>query len=101
MACYDCEDCSLHIDKGGKCNKFEYCCPYDVIRYNELDNVKKINKIALNMQKELKEIEILDNYDLSYDLNNINRFIDNIIDKTSDETIKEYEFVANGSDNNV
>lgn len=41
MACYDCEDCNLHIDKGGKCNKFEYCCPYDTVRYNKLDNVKK------------------------------------------------------------
>lgn len=63
--------------------------------------LKKINKIALNMKKELEEIQKLDNYNLSDDLNNINRFIDNIIDKTSDETIKEYEFIVNGSDNNV
>lgn len=30
MACYDCEDCNLHIEHGGKCRRFEYDCPFDL-----------------------------------------------------------------------
>lgn len=35
MACYDCEDCDLHIEHGGKCRRFEYDCPFDL--YQSLD----------------------------------------------------------------
>lgn len=30
MACYDCEDCSLHHENGGRCKRFEYDCPFDL-----------------------------------------------------------------------
>lgn len=32
MACYDCEDCNLHIEHGGKCRRFEYYCPFRLYR---------------------------------------------------------------------
>lgn len=32
MACYDCEECSRSVSEGGKCTRFEYNCPFSIIK---------------------------------------------------------------------
>lgn len=92
MACYDCEDCNKHINNGGKCNKFEYDCPYDLIRFSNVKDVNKINDKALQIEKLLKEIDDLDiEGNLSECIASINNDLVDIIDYSKINTIMEWE----------
>lgn len=47
MACYDCDDCNYHEDKGGKCKKFEYDCVYGLVENTDTDIVNQIHEKAI------------------------------------------------------
>lgn len=65
MACYDCEDCDLHVEHGGKCRRFEYYCPFRL--YRALDK----------FPVELAEIVFLLN-----EIKRADKRIQEIVDKT-------------------
>lgn len=63
MACYDCEDCFKHQDCGGKCNRWEYSCPFSHLNGLNEDDQKKIDediKIAVEFKGELDRL--INNY---------------------------------------
>lgn len=92
MACYDCEDCSKHINNGGRCKKFEYDCPYDLIRFGNLESVNKINNNALKIKELLDDIDKLDEEGcLSDCVTSINNGLIDIIDYSKVNTIMEWE----------
>ena len=51
MACYDCEDCSLWRENGGKCTRFEYDCPFQFYEelFNHKDETEQINILIKNI----------------------------------------------------
>lgn len=64
MACYDCKDCKLNYQKGGKCNRWEYDCPFNHLRStsNDAEEQAKINHdllIATKIKDKLLEIKDL------------------------------------------
>lgn len=92
MAYYDCEDCSMNINNGGKCKSEECNCCFKrhLIGYNEEDTNNK--KHDLEVAKQFyNELELL-----------ISNFEDNLIDKYNYEGIlDELEFTRNELNNMV
>lgn len=92
MACYDCEDCNKHISNGGKCNKFEYDCPYDLVSCTDIDNVKQIQQKAIEIKSLIKDIEHLDEEGMLWcEISTIRIKLDEIIDFSTDNVINEWK----------
>lgn len=90
MACYDCEDCNYHVNNGGKCNKFEYNCPYNLINSTNIDNVKQIQNKAIEIQRLIKGIESLDEEGILWDeISSIRSKLGKIIDFSTNEIINQ------------
>lgn len=91
MACYNCEYCNKHVNNGGKCKKFEYNCPYDLVDSINIDSVKKIQEKSKEIKKLIKEIESLDTEGILW--NEISSFrigLKEIINYSSDEVIAQW-----------
>lgn len=98
MACYDCEDCNLNKQFGGKCDRFEYDCPFSHLPrlndYNAEIKQKEFEaaKLLLN---DLKDVygkyrhEIVD-YSEEYGMDSIERVISDIEDLVDPDIVKEW-----------
>lgn len=94
MACYDCENCNNHKSRGGKCEKFEYNCPYDLVKNVSKSSVSQIHQYAIIMQKILTGIDFLDEEGaLNSEISLAKDQLEDIIEKSSEKTIKEWEEV--------
>lgn len=101
MACYDCEDCKYHKNKGGKCSKWVYTCPYLAIK-DEYENNngegcrEALNTIYKNIEKSLN---ILDNLEWHtyYDLEDYLKYAKNSIEELMDNSLRrEWEDIIKG-----
>lgn len=91
MACYDCECCNKHINNGGKCKKFEYNCPYDLIDNTDVDSVKQIHSKAKEIERLIKDIESLDTEGMLWnEISNLRNGLVDIIDYSDDKAIDEW-----------
>ena len=98
MACYDCEDCSINYQKGGKCKRWEYDCPFSHLRSNnEEEQIKKNEDLgkALKIKEKLEEVKALwdsMNFSWNYDteLCYINSIIRELEDKLDEDLIREW-----------
>jgi hypothetical protein len=60
MACYCCDDCHDAKHNGGKCNKFQYECPFDILEaFDEVD-IKIIRKIIDNINIQIDNLKAID-----------------------------------------
>ena len=59
MACYDCEDCSKQFYSGGKCQEWEYDCPFKHLDgYNKEDQEIKNHdlEVAIDFYNKFKTL---------------------------------------------
>lgn len=99
MACYDCEDCSKHKDYGGKCDRWEYNCPFSHLKGWNEDEKKKVDediKIALELKTELSGLlnkykdKFNEEYNYSDIFSQLNFAYSNLEDMVDEELIKEW-----------
>lgn len=96
MACYDCEECSKNISNGGRCNRFEYDCPFLAVeKYNpekimELrDKIKMISDSVLQLQ-ELDSEEFFED-----EISMIRNQLVEMEEKVSEELVEKWEKINN------
>lgn len=87
MACYDCEDCPRQIDNGGKCNEWEYNCPFKhLIGYDEKDTLDKKHdlEVAKDFNNKIKILisefknDLKDDYNYEEIINQLNHTQDEL-----------------------
>ena len=101
MACYDCEDCRLNYQKGGKCQRWEYDCPFNHLRSRDKEEQKKLNedlKVALKIKEKLEEVKSLwDSMYASWSYDRELCYIDGMIreleDKLDSSLIEEWNTI--------
>lgn len=92
MACYDCDDCNNHINKGGKCRKFEYTCPYGLVEFTDVKSINQINNKAEKIKQLIQEIILLDKEDmLSDEISILKNGLMDILEFSSEQMIREWE----------
>ena len=91
MACYDCEDCSKHIDNGGKCSHFEYNCPFTTVEKYDTKNLQIIRNVVQSMLETVAQLNELDTDDCMEDeISSISFQLSFLEEKISEETEKEW-----------
>ncbi len=60
MACYGCEDCTNAKHNGGKCNRFLYDCPFDILDAFDDGDIKLIRKVIDNINVSIDNLKIID-----------------------------------------
>ena len=91
MACYDCEECSKNIEYGGKCDRFEYNCPFSLVKTfkkKELIEIRNVIKHILEFVEQLKKLDT--NCDMEDDLRSIEFQISLLTDKVDEDAEKEW-----------
>lgn len=99
MACYDCEDCGRHKYHGGKCERWEYDCPFSHLEGYDKEEQGQIDedvKTSLELKQDLKNL--LAKYEKKFNLNwNYEDIIEHLKfaytdleDMTDEELIKEW-----------
>lgn len=100
MADYDCDCCNKNVNAGGKCDKFEYDCPFSHLEYNnekekqDVDSDLKNAKILYNnLNSALKDFEknIKRNYVYSEIIQNLKFTMSNLEDMVDDKLIEEWK----------
>ena len=92
MACYDCEECSKSINYGGKCKRFEYNCPFDLVEKYENKDLHRIRDAIKNISKSIAELKNLDkDYYMEDEISSIEFQVSLLADKVDEETEKEWE----------
>lgn len=67
MACYDCEDCSRSIEYGGKCKRFEYNCPFTIVKKYDSEKLKSIRAAIEKISEAIEQLKKLDTEDYMED----------------------------------
>jgi hypothetical protein len=107
MACYDCEDCGKHNYHGGKCNRWEYNCPFAHLKGWNEEEQKKVDediKIAVDFKGELNGLmsrykdKFNDEYNYSEILQQLNFAYSNLEDMVDEELIKEWNEINSEDD---
>lgn len=60
MACYDCEECSMNVEFGGKCNRFEYDCPFLIVEKYDSKKLKAIRETVNKISQTIESLKGLD-----------------------------------------
>lgn len=92
MACYDCDDCQYRISKGGKCKRFEYTCPYSLVSFTKIENVKEIQNKAKQIELLIESIKTLDEDGmLSDEISTLKNGLVDILEFSSEQMIEEWQ----------
>lgn len=92
MACYDCDDCGYSRNKGGKCKKFEYTCPYNLVSFSKIENVKEIQNKAKQIELLIESIKTLDEDGmLSDEISTLKNGLVDILEFSSEQMIEEWQ----------
>ncbi|WP_461818146.1 hypothetical protein [Faecalimonas sp.] len=92
MACYDCEECSKNISNGGKCNRFEYNCPFLAVeKYNTEKIVKLRNKIKMISDSVLQLLELDSEEFFEDEISMIRNQLVEMEEKVSEELVEKWK----------
>ena len=95
MACYDCDDCNYSKNRGGKCKRFEYTCPYNLVSFTDVNNVKNIHDNSKQIEILINKIENFDTEGILADeISNIKNSLLDIIEFSSETFIEEWKQIS-------
>ena len=96
MACYDCEDCKHNSYYGGKCNRFEYNCPFIVVENYSSDKLETIRNIVPDRRESIKKLQEIDeDRGLMFDeIYSVNSSLIELKDKVSTEIEQEWNEIS-------
>lgn len=95
MACYDCEDCSRNIEYGGKCERFEYNCPFTIVEKYDSEKLKSIRIAIENISKAIEQLTALDDEDYMEDeIHSISFQLSLLEDKVDEDIEKEWNEIS-------
>lgn len=92
MACYDCEGCSKNVVYGGKCNRFEYNCPFTLVETYEKKELNKIRTAIKHMLESIDELKAIDSDGYMEDeISSIEFQVSSLKDMIDERTEKEWQ----------
>ena len=91
MACYDCEYCSMSIDHGGKCKRFEYNCPFLIVEKYDSEKLKLIREAIGKISEAIEQLREIDseNY-LEDEINSVKFQLSLLEDEVDEDTEREW-----------
>lgn len=94
MADCDCEYCSKSIDCGGKCNRFEYNCPFLIVEKYDFETLKLIREVVEDISESIERLRELDREEYMEDeISSIKFQLSLFKDKISEDTEKEWNAI--------
>lgn len=94
MACYDCEECSKSIYNGGKCEQFEYDCPFIAIFKYKKEKIEELRATIKTIFHSINQLEKLDDEDFfDENLQQMKYQLNNIEESISEEAEKEWKII--------
>lgn len=94
MADYDCEYCSKSTDCGGKCNRFEYNCPFLIVEKYDSEKLKLIREVVEEISESIERLRELDSEEYMEDeISSIKFQLSLFEDKISEDTEKEWNAI--------
>lgn len=95
MACYDCEDCPQSISNGGKCDRFEYNCPYIVVEKYHPEKILELRDKIKMISDSILQLQELDSKEFFEDeISVIKNQLEEMVEKVSEEMVEEWEKVS-------
>lgn len=96
MACYDCEECSRSVSEGGKCTRFEYNCPFSIIKKYDSEKLKAIRASISTIENAIEQLKELDSeYYMEDEINSVSFQLSLLEDKVNEEIEKEWNEIKN------
>lgn len=90
MAVYDCEYCPKHIDNGGKCERFEYNCPFYIIQKYDSEKIKVMRELAQKIAQNVERLEELDcEYAINSEVSTLKFHITNLLNEKLYENLEK------------
>ena len=95
MACYDCEDCSRSVEYGGKCEHFEYNCPFLIVEKYDAEKLKSMREVIKKISQAIEQLKELDTEEYMEDeINSVSFQLSLLEDKVDEDTEKEWNEIA-------
>lgn len=92
MACYDCEDCSKSISNGGKCERFEYNCPFLAVEKYSPEKIVELRDKIKMISDSVLQLQELDSEEFFEDeISVIKNQLEEMVGKVSEELVEEWE----------
>jgi hypothetical protein len=60
MACCDCDDCLRNVECGGKCERFEYNCPFVVVENYDHEELRTMRTAVEEISEAIERLAELD-----------------------------------------
>ena len=91
MACYACEDCPRSVSEGGKCTRFEYYCPFVIVKNYDAEKLKSIREAINKISEAIEQLKELDvEYYMEGGINSVSFQLSLLEDEVDEDTEKEW-----------
>lgn len=95
MADYDCDYCSRSIEYGGKCDHFEYNCPFSVVEKYDSEKLKVIRSTIDEISEAIEKLKARDvEYCIRDEIDSILFQLSLLEDKVDEDTEKEWNRIC-------
>lgn len=91
MACYACENCPRSVNEGGKCTRFEYNCPFYIVKNYDAEKLKSIREAINKISEAIEQLKELDTeYYMEGGINSVSFQLSLLEDEVDEDTEKEW-----------
>ena len=95
MADYDCDYCSKSVECGGKCNRFEYNCPFTIVEKYDSEKLKSIRVAIGKISEAIEQLKELDTEDYMEDeINSVSFQLSLLEDKIDEDIEREWNEIS-------
>ena len=95
MADYNCDYCSFSVEAGGKCDRFEYDCPFQVVQNSDFSKLNLIRKVVNDISDSVQKLKELDeNWGMESEISCIESQLSDIKCKVSEDTENEWKQIS-------
>lgn len=95
MADYDCDYCSKSIEYGGRCDYFEYNCPFSVVEKYCPEKLKTMRLIINEISEAIEKLKAFDvEYCIRDEIDSILFQLSLLEDKVDEGTEKEWNRIC-------